>query len=46
MLGNFGACPITDAESWVTDAEYILADRPDPRGADGSVFVTRVRWAN
>jgi len=44
MLGNFGAIPITDSESWVTDAEYMLADRPDPRGADGSVFVARVIW--
>lgn len=45
MLGNFGACAITARESWVTDAEYILSDRPDPRGADGSVFAARVVWS-
>ncbi|MBP7936850.1 MAG: exo-alpha-sialidase [Phycisphaerae bacterium] len=46
MLGNFGATPITDRESWITDAEYTLAGQPDPRGADGSVFVARVTWTN
>ncbi|HOW70616.1 MAG TPA: hypothetical protein PKY77_08450 [Phycisphaerae bacterium] len=46
MLGNFGATPITDRESWVTDAEYTLASQPDPRGADGSVFFARVIWAD
>jgi hypothetical protein len=45
MLGNFGAAAITPQESWVTDAEFILSDRPHPRGADGSVFVARVSWA-
>lgn len=45
MLGNFGAAAITPEESWVTDAEYILTGQPDPRGADGSVFVARVKWA-
>jgi hypothetical protein len=44
MLGNFGAAPVTDTESWVTDAEYMLSDQPHPRGADGSVFVARVLW--
>lgn len=44
-LGNFGACPISPEESWVTDAEYILSAEPHPRGGDGSVFVARVRWA-
>lgn len=43
-LGNFGACAISADESWITDAEYILSDTPDPRGADGSVFVSRIRW--
>lgn len=43
-LGNFGASAITAEESWITDAEYILSDTPDPRGADGSVFVSRIRW--
>lgn len=44
-LGNFGAAPITSDESWITDAEYILSNTPDPRGADGSVFVSRVQWS-
>jgi hypothetical protein len=43
-LGNFGAASITRDESWVTDAEYIMDTRRDPRGADGSVFAARVRW--
>lgn len=43
-LGNFGASAISASESWITDAEYILSDTPDPRGADGSVFVSRIRW--
>lgn len=51
MLGNFGASAITPDESWVTDAEFIsrLADpkagqAPHPRGADGTVWLGRVRW--
>lgn len=44
MLGNFGAAAITAEESWVTDAEYLMAERPHARGADGSVFAARVRW--
>ena len=43
-LGNFGAAQITPHESWVTDAEYIMSTVRDPRGADGSVFLARVRW--
>jgi hypothetical protein len=43
-LGNFGAAAITADESWITDAEYILSDTPDARGADGSVFISRIRW--
>jgi hypothetical protein len=45
-LGNFGAAPVSPAESWVTDAEFMIGDKPDPRGANGSVFVSRVIWAN
>jgi hypothetical protein len=52
MLGNFGATAITPHESWVTDAEFIsrLVDRsagtkPHPRGADGTVWVGRVKWS-
>lgn len=52
MLGNFGAAGITADESWVTDAEFIsrLVDRdagkrPHPRGADGTVWLGRVKWS-
>jgi hypothetical protein len=45
MLGNFGAAAITPEESWVTDAEYLMSDKPHPRGGDGSIFVARVRWS-
>jgi hypothetical protein len=52
MLGNFGAATITPNESWVTDAEFIsrLVDpsagtKPHARGADGTVWLGRVKWA-
>jgi len=45
MLGNFGACAVDERESWVTDAEYAFGTAPDPRGADGTVFVARVQWS-
>lgn len=45
MLGNFGAAPITKNESWVTDAEFIVGDKPHPRGADGTVWTARVIWS-
>jgi len=45
MLGNFGAAGITPDESWVTDAEYVPGGKPNPRGADGSIFAARVRWS-
>ena len=44
-MGNHGACPIDERESWVTDAELILTGKKHPRGADGSVFVARVIWS-
>jgi hypothetical protein len=45
MLGNFGAAPITKNESWVTDAEFIVGDKPHQRGADGTVWTARVIWS-
>lgn len=45
MLGNFGASAITKNESWVTDAEYIVGDKPHPRGANGTVWAARVIWS-
>lgn len=44
MLGNFGAAAITANESWVTDAEYMPTGKPDPRGANGSIFAARILW--
>ena len=45
MLGNFGAAAITPNESWVTDAEYMAEGKIHPRGANGSVFASRVQWS-
>ena len=45
MLGNFGAAAIDPNESWITDAEYMANGKPNPRGANGSVFVGRVLWS-
>lgn len=44
MLGNFGASSITQHESWVTDAEFMIGDKPHPRGANGTVWAARVIW--
>ena len=44
-LGNFGAAPINENESWVTVAEYVANDAARKRGAEGAVFVARVIWA-
>lgn len=43
-LGNFGAAPVTEHESWVTVAEGVWDDQARQRGAKGAVFVARVRW--
>jgi len=45
MLGNFGAAPINEHESWITDGEYYMGDQPHPRGADGSLFAARIIWS-
>lgn len=45
MLGNFGAAAITPNESWVTDAEYLISDKPHPKGADGTTWLGRVKWS-
>ena len=44
-LGNFGAVPITEQESWVTVNEGIWDDSIRARGAKGALYVARVRWA-
>lgn len=45
MLGNFGAASINEQESWITDGEYIIGDKPHPRGANGSIFAARIVWS-
>jgi hypothetical protein len=45
MLGNFGASNITPEEAWVTDSEFIDNGRKHAKGADGSTWVVRVKWA-
>ena len=45
MLGNFGASNITPDEAWVTDSEFIDNGQRHPKGADGSTWVVRVKWA-
>ncbi|MDZ4859292.1 MAG: sialidase family protein [Candidatus Hydrogenedentes bacterium] len=42
-FGNFGAVPINETESWVTDAEGMFGEARQ-RGAEGSVFVARITW--
>jgi len=44
MLGNFGAAAIDTHEAWVTDAEYYMGTQPHPRGADGTVWLARIRF--
>ena len=44
-LGNFGAAPVNENESWVTVAEGIWNDEARRRGAEGAVFVSRVLWS-
>lgn len=44
-LGNFGAAPVTENESWVTVNEGIWDDSIRARGAKGALYVARVKWA-
>lgn len=44
-LGNFGANPVSPAESWVTVGEGVWSDDARQRGARGTVFVAHVRWS-
>lgn len=43
MLGNFGAAAISENESWVTVGEGMHGDAAK-RGANGSVFVAKIKW--
>jgi hypothetical protein len=44
MLGNFGASAISETESWVTVGEGMYKDAAK-HGAEGCVFVARVKWS-
>ncbi len=45
-LGNFGVVKISEAESWVTVGEGNVTAAAQKHGADGSVFLARVRSSN
>jgi hypothetical protein len=45
MLGNFGAAAITPQESWVTDSEFLVSDKPHAKGADGTTWLGRIKWS-
>jgi len=44
-LGNFGACAISESESWVTVSEGMFMKDSMRRGAEGATFVARILWA-
>lgn len=50
QMGNFGAAEIRPGEWWITVGEYVYPHRtsnhtkPDPRGADGTVWLGRLSW--
>lgn len=43
-MGNFGACTINAAESWVTVSEGIWSDDARRHGAKGTTFIARIFW--
>jgi len=44
-LGNFGACAISESESWVTVSEGMFMKDSKTRGAEGATFVARIIWS-
>ena len=44
-LGNFGACAISETESWVTVSEGMFMKDSKARGAEGATFVARIHWS-
>jgi hypothetical protein len=44
-LGNFGACAISESESWVTVSEGMFMKDSKARGAEGATFVARILWS-
>lgn len=43
-FGNFGATQVSSTEAWVTDAEGIFRPEDRKRGAEGAVYLARVKW--
>jgi len=43
-LGNFGVTEVSPKETWVTSAEWMQPKGCEKYGADGSVWVSRIRW--
>ncbi|MBM4037247.1 MAG: exo-alpha-sialidase [Planctomycetes bacterium] len=43
-LGNFGVCEVSDAETWVTVAEWMQPVGCEKYGSDNSVYVARIVW--
>lgn len=44
-LGNFGITDISQHETWVTVSEWMQPKGVEKYGSDGSVFVSKIRWA-
>jgi hypothetical protein len=51
-LGNFGVTEVNENETWVTDAEWMQTNPPNPAdfaqcmkyGSDNAVFAARIQW--
>lgn len=43
-LGNFGVVRVSDAETWVTAAEWMQPAGCERYGSDNSIHVARIRW--
>jgi hypothetical protein len=43
-LGNFGACAVSDAKSWVTVSEGVWSDDARKLGATGATYIARILW--
>jgi hypothetical protein len=44
-LGNFAVTEVSPGETWVTDCEWMQPKGVEKHGADGSVWVSKIRWA-
>lgn len=44
-FGNFGANPVSAAESWVTVAEGVWSEDARRRGAKGTLYLARILWS-